>query len=72
MRQRSIDSPLVPRTRASDADSLALLLDSLARRVCRPSHGIAHSAADAEDIVPNVFIGLLKPEGNCTTVAGKP
>jgi RNA polymerase sigma-70 factor (ECF subfamily) len=57
-----MDTALV-RLRAGDASALETLMEHHASRVYRVAHGITGSAADAEEVVQDVFLTLFRKAG---------
>ncbi|HYL79344.1 MAG TPA: sigma-70 family RNA polymerase sigma factor [Candidatus Acidoferrum sp.] len=53
------DLTLVERLRRGDATALEGLMDRYASRVNRLAHAITHNAADAEEVVQDVFLTLF-------------
>lgn len=54
------DLTLVERLRGGDATALEGLMDRYASRVYRLAHAITHNAADAEEVVQDVFLTLFR------------
>jgi RNA polymerase sigma-70 factor (ECF subfamily) len=54
------DPTLIARLRAGDMAALSLLMDRHAPRVYRLAHGITRNEADAEEVVQDVFLTLVR------------
>jgi RNA polymerase sigma-70 factor (ECF subfamily) len=54
------DQDLVARLRTGDTAALEVLMERYASRVYRLAHGITGSAADAEEVVQDVFLTLFR------------
>ena len=54
------DLALVERLRVGDAGALEALMERYASRVYRLAHGILRNAADAEEVVQDVFLTLFR------------
>jgi RNA polymerase sigma-70 factor (ECF subfamily) len=54
------DIALLERLRAGDANALAALMGQYAARVYRLAYGITRSAADAEEVVQDVFLTICR------------
>jgi len=57
------ESALIARLRAGDATAIEVLMERFAPRVYRLAHGITRSAADAEEVVQDVFLSLFRKIG---------
>lgn len=55
-----LDLDLVGRLRGGDATALETLMERYASRVYRVAHGITRNAADAEEVVQDVFLTLFR------------
>lgn len=60
MVERDTDLTLVERLRASDTTALETLMERYASRVYRLAHGITGNAADAEEVVQDVFLTVFR------------
>lgn len=58
-----VDTTLIERLRGGDATALEGLMEQLAPRVYRLAIGITRSAADAEEVVQDVFLSLFRKIG---------
>ncbi|MBP1776619.1 MAG: sigma-70 family polymerase sigma factor, partial [candidate division NC10 bacterium] len=54
-----VDLPLLQRLRGGDTAALEILMEQHASRVYRVAHGITQNAADAEEVVQDVFLTLF-------------
>ena len=54
------DETLLAQLRAGDTGALEPLMERFAGRMFRVAHGITRSAADAEEVIQDVFLSLLK------------
>ncbi len=54
------DAALFERLRAGDGAALELLMERFASRVYRVAHGVTGNAADAEEVVQDVFLTLFR------------
>jgi len=54
-----LDESLLALLRARDPDALRTIADEHGRRIYRAARGMGHSAADAEDLVQDVFLAFL-------------
>ena len=54
-----MDLPLLQRLRGGDTAALEILMGQHASRVYRVAHGITQNAADAEEVVQDVFLTLF-------------
>lgn len=54
-----LDESLLALLRARDPDALREIADAHGRRIYRAARGMGHSAADAEDLVQDVFVTFL-------------
>jgi RNA polymerase sigma-70 factor, ECF subfamily len=57
--QPQTDRPLLQRLRGGDTAALEILMEQHASRVYRVAHGITQNAADAEEVVQDVFLTLF-------------
>jgi RNA polymerase sigma-70 factor (ECF subfamily) len=53
------DHALLARAAAADADALEILMQRHSARVYRVAHGICRNAADAEEVVQDVFLQMV-------------
>lgn len=54
-----LDEALLARLRSRDPDALRVVAETHGRRIYRAARGMGHSAADAEDLVQDVFVTFL-------------
>jgi RNA polymerase sigma-70 factor (ECF subfamily) len=54
------EQAVIQRLRAGDAQALEVLMESYAPRIYRLVHGILGNAADAEEVVQDVFLTLFR------------
>ena len=57
------DEALLSQLRAGDASALEPLMERFSGRMFRVAHGITRSAADAEEVIQDVFLSLLHKAG---------
>ena len=58
------DTALLEQLRVGDADALAVLMDRFAARLYRVARGITGCAADAEEVVQDVFLTVVHKAGS--------